>query len=64
MLLSRCVSTVTPGAAARAEIQRHRQAGMGRVRIAAQAIGDEDIDAPEQVHHVIGNFAEVCGITD
>jgi hypothetical protein len=64
MLLSRWVSTVVPARQRSAELQRHGQMRMGRMRLAPQAIGHQDVDAVEQVHHVIGNLAEVCRITN
>ena len=46
------------------QLQRHGQIGMGWMRFAAQTIADQDIDPGEQLNHLAGNFAEVCGVTN
>jgi hypothetical protein len=63
MLLSRCVSTVVRPCT-RVQIERDRQAGMSRMRLAAQAVGHKDVDTVEQAQHFLGNFTEIRRISD
>ena len=52
------------GARGLGQLERHGEMRMGWMRLAAQAIDHEDVDAVEQLHHAPRDFAEVCCITD
>ena len=62
-----CRDASAPCACAPAALRRARapcQMRMRRMRLAAQAIGHEQVDAVEQLDHLVGNLTEVRRVTD
>ncbi len=53
-----------PGAASNPKFQRHGKMCMCRMRLAAKAIGHEDIDAFQQLDHIICYSTEISSISD
>jgi hypothetical protein len=46
------------------ELERHCQAGMRRVAFAPKAVGNEDVETPEQRDHLVRYCIEVSGVAD